>query len=169
MAYAALVRLAGLAAIIAGVLRTGAAFFPASDPSVAQEWFFLVVDILLLFGVCGVFAYQHVEGGVWGFAGFLLSAIGIEMIGGPDGTLGDVDVYTSGVSLIGIGIVGLAIGSWQARRLPRYVAMLWILSTTTGLISFILPGSVVPFMVSGVTFGLAFVGAGLRLWSAPDA
>ena len=168
MSYAALVRLAGLAAIIAGVFRTGAALFPAPEPSVAQEWLYLAVDVLLLFGLCGVFAYQHVEGGIWGFVGFLLSAIGLEVIGGPDGKLGDVDVYMTGTSLIGIGIVFLAIGTWNARRLPRYVATLWMLSTAIGSISFISPGTVVPFMISGVAFGIAFIGAGIRLWSEPS-
>jgi hypothetical protein len=40
MSSAVLIRLGGLAAILAGVLRAGAAFLPAMEPSVALEWLY---------------------------------------------------------------------------------------------------------------------------------
>src|SRR5689334_7639721 len=97
-----LVRLGALAAVVAGVLRVVFAFVPATVARDALEWFYLVIDIFLMFGVIAVYAYQHSESGVWGFVGFVLAAIGIESIGGPDGQIGIVDVYTTGASVIGI-------------------------------------------------------------------
>jgi len=167
MSSAALIRLGGLAAILAGVLRAAAAFLPAMEPSVALEWLYLLIDVLLLFGLLGVYAYQHAESGIWGFAGFLLAAIGLESIGGPDGKIGDVDIYTAGATLIGIGLVVLAVGSWRGQKLPRYVPTLWVLSTVVGMSGFLVAGSTVPFQIAGVAFGLGFVGAGIRLWSDP--
>jgi len=166
MSSATLIHLSGLAAILAGVLRTAAVFLPAMEP-VAVEWLYLLIDVLLLLGLLGVYAYQHVESGIWGFAGFLLAAIGLESIGGPDGKIGEVDIYTAGVAIIGIGLVALAVGSWRGQKLPRYVPVLWVLSTVVGMSGFLVAGSTVPFRVSGVAFGLGFVGAGIRLWSDP--
>ena len=167
MSSAALIRCGGLAAILAGALRTAIAFLPAIEPSVALEWLYLLVDVLLLFGLLGVYAYQHAESGIWGFAGFLLAATGLESIGGPDGKIGNVDVYTAGATLIGIGLVVLAVGSWRAQKLPRYVPALWVLSTVVGMSGFLVAGSTVPFRIAGIAFGLGFVGAGVRLWSDP--
>jgi hypothetical protein len=165
MSSAALIRLGGLAAILAGVLRTAAAFFATMESSIALEWLYLLIDVLLLFGLVGVYAYQHAESGIWGAAGFLLAAIGLESIGGPDGKIGDVDVYTAGATLVGIGLVVLAVGSWRGQKLPRYVPILWVLSTVAGMSAFLVAGSTLPFQIAGIAFGLGFVGAGIRLWS----
>jgi hypothetical protein len=167
MSSAALIRLGGLAAIVAGLLRAASAFLPAMEPSVALEWLYLLIDVLLLFGLLGVYAYQHAESGIWGFAGFLLAVTGLESIGGPDGKIGDVDIYTAGATLVGIGLVVLAVGSWRGQKLPRYVPTLWVFSTVVGTSGFLVPRSTVPFQIAGVALGLGFVGAGIRLWSEP--
>src|SRR4051812_43388739 len=125
MSSAALIRLGGLAAVLAGVLRAAAAFLSRMESSVALEWLYLLIDVFLLFGLLGVYAYQHAESGIWGAAGFLLTAVGLESIGGPDGHIGAVDIYTAGTTLIGIGLVALAVGSWRSQKLPRYVPALW--------------------------------------------
>jgi hypothetical protein len=169
MSSAALIRLGGLAAMLGGLLRTGAALLPATGSSVALEWLYLLIDVLLLLGLLGVYAYQHAESGIWGFAGFLLAVVGLESIGGPDGKIGGVDIYTTGTVVIGIGLVVLAVGSWMGRKVPRYVPALWILSTVVGMSGFLVAGSTLPFRIAGVAFGLGFVGAGNRLWSDPTS
>jgi hypothetical protein len=138
------------------------------EPSVTLDWLYLLIDVLLLFGLLGVYAYQHAESGIWGFAGFLLAAVGLESIGGPDGKIGDLDIYTTGATLIGIGLVALGVGSWRAQKVPRYVPALWVLSTVVGMSGFLFAGSTLPFQIAGVAFGLGFVGAGTRIWSDPS-
>jgi hypothetical protein len=137
------------------------------EPSVGLEWLYLLIDVLLLLGLLGVYAYQHAESGIWGFAGFVLAAAGLESIGGPDGKIGDVDIYTAGATLIGIGLVVLAVGSWRGHKLPRYVPTLWMFSTVVGMSGFLVAGSTILFQIAGIAFGLGFVGAGIRLWSDP--
>jgi hypothetical protein len=166
MSKATLFRCGGLAAIAAGVLRAGAAVVPASGPSVGLEWFYLTIDVLILFALIAIYAYQHVESGIWGFVGFVITLAGTEAIGGPDGMLGGVDIYRAGASVIGIGLVIFAIGTWQARRLPPSVPVLWIASTVIGMTTFLV-ASTVPFVIAGIAFGLGFVGAGVRLWTDP--
>jgi hypothetical protein len=132
-----LIRWGGLAAMLAGALRTAASFWPSAEPGVTLEVLYLVIDVLLLFGIFGIYAFQHERIGWFGFVGFLLAVIGTAIIAGPDGTIGLVDMYTAG-SLSVATVVG-------------------ILAAVTGRESLL--------VVTGVTFGLAFMGAGARLWS----
>ena len=159
-----LIRWGGLAAMLAGALRTAASFWPSAEPGVTLEILYLVIDILLLFGIFGIYAFQHERIGWFGFVGFLLAVIGTAIIAGPDGTIGVVNMYAAGSLSVGAGIVFLAVGSWTARTLPRWVAILWIVSTVVGILGRV-TGRESLFVVTGVTFGLAFVGAGARLWS----
>ena len=167
MSMTSLIRLAGLAAILAGVLRVGASFLPATEPSAPLEWLYLVIDVAIMFALVGIYAYQHAESGVLGFVGFVLSVVGTESIGGPDGMIGDLDIYRAGTTVIGVGLVFLAAGSLRAAKLPVYVPVLWIVSTLVAMTTFVAEGSGVPFLISGITFGLGFIGAGLRLWTEP--
>ena len=88
-----LIRWGGLAAMLAGALRTAASFLPPADPGVALEILYLVIDILLLFGILGIYAFQHDRIGWSGFVGFVLAVIGLTILAGPDGTIGVVNTY----------------------------------------------------------------------------
>jgi hypothetical protein len=166
MTSAKLIRLGGRAALLAGVLRTGASFIPSTPPGVALELFYLVIDVLLLLGLLGIYAYQHEEVGVVGLLGFLLALIGTAIIVGPDGALGGVEMYVVGSLLISIGLTLLALGSWKAQRLPRAVPVLWVLSTVVGIGGFLAGGLALTYLIAGALFGLAFIIAGVRIWSA---
>lgn len=157
-------RWGGLAAVVAGALRTVASFWPAAEPSTALEILYLVIDLLILFGILGIYGFQSDRIGPSGFIGFLLGVIGTAIIAGPDGTIGMVNMYALGSLSLGVGLVFLAVASWRARTLPRWVAILWVVSTTMGILgsAAALPGL---FVIAGVTFGVAFIGAGLRVRS----
>jgi hypothetical protein len=45
----------------------------------------LVTDVSILFGIMGLYGFQHQESRLWGFFGFVLATIGIGLIIGPDG------------------------------------------------------------------------------------
>ena len=140
--------------MLAGAMRTGTTFLPATPPTTTLESLYLVNDTLILFAFIAIYAYQHRESGPSGFTGFLLTVTGTGIIGGPDGKIGAVDIYAAGVALIGIGLLFLAVGSLKARKLPTYVAALWLASTLAGAASFLGVRSSVPFQIAGVTFGL---------------
>src|SRR5262249_26624962 len=129
-----LYRFAGCSAMLAGILRVVASFLPPGTLAPdSLEWFYLVIDIAIAFALIGIYAYQHAESGVLGLIGFVLAMAGTESIGGPDGPIGDVDIYRLGATVVGIGMVFLAAGSLRAAKLPRYVPILWIASTLFGL------------------------------------
>lgn len=167
MSAATLIRLGGLAAMLAGALRMAASFIPYSSASVQLELLYLVIDLLLLLGLLGIYAYQHEQAGKLGFAGFLPALIGTASIVGPDGKLGNVDMYVAGSLLISLGLCVFSIGIWRARMLPRAVPLLWIASTVIGIGGFLVNGPPVTFLLAGVTFGLGFVLAGSKIWSDP--
>jgi len=159
-----LMRWGGLAAVVAGALRTGASFWPAAEPGVALEILYLVIDVLILFGILAIYGFQSDRIGSSGFVGFLFAVIGTAIIAGPDGTIGMVNMYEVGSLSLGVGLVVLAVASWMARTLPRWVAILWVMSTMMGILG-AAAGLQSLFVIAGVTFGLAFIGAGLRVWS----
>ncbi|HVU87703.1 MAG TPA: hypothetical protein VHD36_10305, partial [Pirellulales bacterium] len=160
MATSRLIRLGGLSAIVAGLLRGGSSFLPFGEPTDAQELLYLVIDLSILFGLLGIYAYQSAEAGRVGFIGFVLALVGTAMITGPDGTLGGVSEYVAGALMISVGLVFLAIGTWRAAKLPRYVPVLWVISTVVGVAGFLLGGQPFLLMLAGLAFGAAFIGAG---------
>jgi hypothetical protein len=162
MSSAHLIRLGGLAAIVAGILRGVNSFLPSSIPVVQLEFLYLLTDIFLLFGMMGLYAFQHQESKLWGFSGFLLAIIGIAVIRtrGIEG----INMYAIGALIFAAGLSLLAIGFWIAHQLPRWVPVLWILSIIIGLIGYFIPGFNLLFAISGVLFGVGFAGAGFQTW-----
>jgi hypothetical protein len=156
-----------VAAMAAGTLRIAASFIAYSDPTtVAQELFYLVIDLCILYGVLAVYFVQRVEVGSLGFAGFLLALSGVAIIVGPDGSIGDVGMYQVGSASLLLGLTLISIAGWRAARLPRYALATWILSTVLGILGS-LPGAPTIFLLlAGLAFGIGFVGAGARIWSS---
>jgi hypothetical protein len=160
-----LIRWGGLAAVLAGALRAAVSFWPSSDPDVAVELLYLLIDILILFGILGVYGFLGEQSGVAGFLGFLVAVIGTAIITGPDGEIGGVDMYAAGSAMLALGLVLLAVGSWKAARLPHWVSVLWVLTAVLGLVGGAVESLDSLFVVSGVAFGVSFIGAGVRVWA----
>jgi hypothetical protein len=165
MSSANLIRLGGLAAIIAGILRGVNSFLPDRVSSVTLEILYLLTDLFILFGVMGLYGFQHEEAGLWGFWGFLLATIGTGIIIGPDGSIAGVNLYPVGGLIFAAGLTLLAVGSWIANKLPRWIPAFWVLSTIIGFIGYFIPGLNLLFVVSGVIFGISFAGAGIAVRS----
>lgn len=164
MASQQLIRWGGFAAMWAGALRTMTSFWPSTEPGVALEVLYLVIDVLILFGILGIYGFQSEHVGPSGFVGFLLAVIGTAIITGPEGSIGPVNMYVAGSLSLGIGLIFLAVGSWTPRTLPRWVAISWVASTVLGIVGAV-AGLQSLFVMAGVTFGVGFMGAGARVWS----
>ena len=169
MPTSTLIRLGGFSAILAGLLRAGSSFIPylTTEQGIFLEVLYLVTDVLILLGLLGVYGYQHQRAGYWGFLGFLLALIGTAIIAGPDGRIGSMEMYLLGVMLISAGVLLLAIGTWRANQLSRWVSILWAVSTLVGIGGFLMGGSAWTFVIAGVAFGLAFILAGVNIWTDP--
>lgn len=164
MSSATLIRLGGLAAILAGILRGVNSFILHDIPNVAIAILYLLTDIFILFGIIGIYTFQHLESRVWGFCGFLLAMIGIAVI--RTGAIAGISLYPIGALIFATGLSLLATGSWIARKLPRWVSVFWVLSTLIGFIGYFIPGLNLLFVISGIIFAIGFAGAGIKMWSA---
>lgn len=162
MSSATLIRLGGLSAILAGLLRGVNSFIPTSAPSGAIAILYLLTDIFILFGIIGIYGFLHQESRLWGFFGFLLAITGIALI--RTGAIGGVNLYPIGASTFTVGLSLLAVGSWIARKLPHWVSIFWVLSTIVGFIGYFIPGLNLLFVISGIIFGIGFAGAGIKMW-----
>ena len=167
MSNRVLLRLSGLAAIVAGTLRSAASFLPYSEPTVIREILYFTIDIFILFGVLGIFLYQNAEVGKPGFLGFLLAVTGTAIIVGPDSTLSGIPLYETGAFTLSVGLSLLAVGSWNAGRLPKYASACWIVSTSFGVGGALVGGTDFLTVLAGLAFGIGFIGAGARIWSDP--
>jgi hypothetical protein len=164
MTSANLIRLGGLAAILAGILRGVNSFVPSNAPSDAIAILYLLTDIFILFGIISMYGFQHQESKLWGFFGFLLAIIGIAVI--RTGVIAGINLYPIGALTFTVGLSLFAVGSWIARKLPQWVSVFWVLSTIVGFIGYFIPGFNLLFVISGVIFGIGFAGAGVKMWSA---
>jgi hypothetical protein len=65
-----LIRLGGLAAVLAGILRLLSSVLPTTSPRIMA--LYLVIDILLLISSIGLFEFQRLEAGIPGKLALLL-------------------------------------------------------------------------------------------------
>ena len=166
MSSANLIRLGGLSAILAGILRAVASFLPSTTPDLALDVLYLFTDVFILLGTMGLYGFQHEEIGLSGFLGFLLGIVGIGIIIGRDVMIFGANVYPVGALVFAGGLDLLAIGSLIAKKLPRWIPVFWIFSTLVGPIGYFVQGFGLLFVISGAMFGLSFAGAGISVWSA---
>ncbi len=164
MSSTTLIRLSGLAAVLAGILRAANSFLPTDASGGAISILYLLTDLFILFGIFGMYGFQHQESGLWGFFGFLLATIGIVII--RTGTLDGVSLYSIGALTFSIGLSLFAVGSWRARKLPKWVSSFWLFSVIVGIFGYFVAGFSPLFILSGVIFGIAFAGAGFKIGSA---
>jgi hypothetical protein len=154
-----LIRLSGLAAIVAGILRGIASFVPGTTPRVML--LYLVTDVFLLFGSIGLYSFQLDRIGLAGTLGFALQVVGILILIGRDVAIFGASLYPIGALMFAAGLDLLAVCSWKAKKFPRWILLLWILSTIAGPIGYFAGGLSVLFVLSGVLFGFGFAGAGV--------
>src|SRR6266852_2162663 len=106
-----LIRLGGLAAIIAGILRGIASFLPGTTPRIML--FYLLTDVFLLFGSIGLYGFQLEEIGLAGTLGFPLQIVGTLILIGRDVAIFGASLYPVGALMFAAGLDLLAVGSWK--------------------------------------------------------
>lgn len=161
--YAALFRLAGFAAIAGGVLRI-AASFPISDNPIALEWLYTAIDVLLLFGLIGIYLQRAERLGFLGLAGFAVGGAALSFIGGPDADPFGFSTYEQGAAVLAIAMLGLSLAWIRAGERPLAPPLLFFASAiAASLLNMIPDMAVYGLPLAGALFGAAFTVAGLAL------
>jgi hypothetical protein len=164
---ALLLRVLGTAAILGGALRIGSAFIPWAPGQAWLELLYLAVDVLLLFGLMGIYLACRDRVGVIGFIAFAIAETGIASIVGPDGVVPayGIDTYQLGVLVITVGLTFFAIVQLVARAGPLWAPLCWVASMLVGVGGSFGGDPETGFLIGGVLFGLGFIVAGWPLVS----
>lgn len=159
-----LFRLAGLAAIAGGALRVLSAFPLFRDP-VALEWLYTTIDVLLLFGVIGIYLARAPRLGLLGLASFGVAVAALSFIGGPDADPFGFSTYQEGATTLAIAMAGLSIAWLRAGERPLFAPIAWFASIIAAGVLGMLPQPLPQYglAAASVLFGLGFVLAGLEL------
>lgn len=155
--------LSGAAAIAGGLLRIFVAFPLVTDP-VTLEWLYTSIDVLLLFGLMGIYLSRAERLGFLGFAGFAVAVAALSFIGGPDADPFGFSTYEQGATSLAIAMVGLSIAWLQRGERPIWAPLCWIGSVVAVGVFALIPGlASYGVMAAGVLFGLGFALAGIDL------
>lgn len=183
-----LIRLAGLAALISGVVSVMGdvlrlfvdvenAASATTAPYAAVFLLYLLGAALLLLGLVGIYTSQAEEAGILGLAGFLVAFLGTVLLVGvlwfelfitpalaaeaPE--LAGAELGIAGFILVfllgALGWILFGAATLRARVYPRWAAVLLIVG---GLIAF------VPIPMSGIVFSAAIAWLGFILFTGRD-
>lgn len=156
-----LYRLSGFSALIGGLLDMCAHAIPYTENSAPLEAYYAVTDILLMFGIFGLYLAHAQKTALLGFIGFVITATGIGSIIGPDAIMFDTNFYEVGITAVTIGVLIYSISLFRAKILTP-TAIAWLLMAVIGIAGSAL-GFALSFKIAGILFGLGFVLGGWKM------
>jgi hypothetical protein len=159
-----LFRLAAVAAIAGGGARVFSAFPLLEDP-IAREWLYAAIDVLLLFGLIGIYLARADKLGMLGLASFAVGVAALSFIGGPDADPFGFSTYEQGAATLLIALLGLSLAWLRSGQRPLWAPGCWFGSAiAVGVLGALpAPAPDYAFMAAGVLFGAGFVAAGVDL------
>ena len=162
MTQSKFIRWSGLAAILTGLLVVTGEFLELTGNQ--QEWIYMLLDVALLVALTGVYLFQRHQAGIWGTLGYFVALVGTLTL------LLDFSaefLYPVGASILGAGLILLAISALKAGKLPRWAPVLWIIAPVIGLPGLFWQALSVPFIstAAAVFFASGFIGVGYQLWT----
>jgi hypothetical protein len=156
-------RLAGVAAIAGAAIDVVAPFL--IYPRLVAPWphlVYLVIDLLLLFGMLGVRSVSGRSAGTLGLIGFGAAVFGVMLVRTSSAKIFGEASYMIASSLWSIGMVIWSLGLLRARTF-RIAASLWIAALVIGLVGVALKDHGPIAHVAKMSFILGFVAAGVDL------
>lgn len=162
-----LLRLAAIAAILGGALRIADAFLANSGIQL-QQFAYFATDVMLIFGLCGIYFSRSNRLGFAGLFGFFLAITGILMVRSSALSVFGLSAYLVGAAVTLLGVDLISIIMLIRGAFPKIVPVLWIASLIFGVIG--LFGAAIRWAVpiAGITFGVGFIAAGVVLFSDQD-
>jgi hypothetical protein len=159
----AVLRLSGLAAIAAGVLRIANVFTTGvlSQGTLAALYF--LTDVLLLAGVTGLWLKRRGTLGLCATAGLAIFVLGILTIRASAFGIGS---YQLGATVALIGLALYSVETLLRRNAAPLAPVLWLVSLAAGIAA---TAGIVPLpmmALAGVAFGAGFVAAGWQVLRA---
>ena len=156
-----LLRSSGAAAIVGGALRIAEPLLRSALTPASLSFAYFAIDVLLLFGIIGWYAWRADKLGIAGLAGFAIGVAGILVI--RSASLFGAAGYQIGAAALLFGLAVMNAPALIRREGPVAPPSLWLASFMCGLASLVFAQLGV---VAGVLFGLGYVLCGLALLRA---
>jgi hypothetical protein len=163
MSKETLVRLSALAAIAGGALRVADGLLVPSASAQVQQFAYFTTDLLLLWGLCGIYLTRSHRLGIAGFTGFVVFWIGIFMVRSSTLSLFGYSAYLIGATVTLLGAVALGADLLLHDVFPRWAPALWIAALILGMLGLRPAWAGWSVTLAGVIFGLGFIAAGISL------
>jgi hypothetical protein len=154
------------AAVVGGAARVFSSFSFIGDP-MTLEWLYIAIDVMLTFGLIGIYLDRAPRLGFLGVASFAVAIAALNFIGGPDADTLGFSTYQQGAAALAIATVGLSIAWVREGERPWTAPLCWFGSVVAagalGMVPAFQDGGV-PMLVAGALFGAGFVSAGVDLY-----
>ena len=159
-------RLAGGATIIGAVIDIVAPFviYPhlvEPQPHIV----YVAIDLLLMFGILGVWSTSQRAASLLGLGGFVLALLGVMLVRTSSAMMFGEASYLIASSVWSIGMVVWAVDLLRAKTF-RIAAGLWIVALVIGLVGVALKDHGPVAHVAKMSFILGFIAAGVDLIKA---
>jgi hypothetical protein len=163
-----LFRVAGVAAFVGGAARMVASF-PVTRDAIALEALYAGVDILLLFGLIGIYLRKAKALGPLGLLCFAAAVAALSFIGGPDADPFGFSTYETGAAALAIAMATLGLIWIFARQRPFLTPFYWVLALAAGAAApHLAAGGDYAVTAAGLLFGAGFAFAGIELIVRPE-
>jgi hypothetical protein len=155
--------LAGLAAVVGGLIDlAGPWLYPhLSEP--ARQAVYVLIDVLLLFGLLGLQSASGRAMGVLGLVGFAIAVSAVLLVRSSATNVLGGSTYALASSVWVIGMVVVAIAILRARLPYKTSAGLWIATLVVGLAGIALKDQGLAHRLAAACFALASVALGAQL------
>lgn len=147
-----------------GALRVFSSF-SLLDDAVTLEWLYTAIDVLLLFGLIGIYLVRAERLGFLGLASFAVAVAALSFIGGPDADPFGFSTYQEGATVLAIAMVGMSLAWIRAGERPLAAPLCWFASIIAAGVLGMLPAPLPGYglAAAGVLFGAGFMSGGFDL------
>lgn len=161
-------KLAGLCAVIGGLMRLAGPFVQHLLQGQALLLLWLVTDILLLLGLVGIYGYSRKLLGLTGLIGFVTAVVGVLTVRSAGAQVFGEATYVYGAAVWTVGMAILAFPMLLRGVGHMVAAGLWMLALVIAIFAATRPGESWGILLAAIAFSAGYIAAGLPLIAKSD-